>query len=263
MKSITKIITSKTLHDLLQKIDTIHQRSNYSERLETFGPIEEDPEYKIILNANNTIADIDNELMIVHKFVRDHYAPRFPELESLLPRPIDFINVVKEIGNDIDLTKVDLKSKCNLPQSLVMIVTVASTTSIGRELSTKELVKVYEACDMFVELESAKLKLMEYVQSRMNIVAPNLSAMIGSATAAKLMGAAGGLSALSKIPACNLQILGKKNQASTGLSSIGMQKHVGFIFNSDLIMNLPSEYRKKANRLVAAKLSFSFYFFFK
>lgn len=40
----------------------------------------------------------------------------------------------------------------------------------------------------------------------MHKIAPNLSAVVGTEVAAKLMGVAGGLLALSKIPACNVQV---------------------------------------------------------
>jgi U4/U6 small nuclear ribonucleoprotein PRP31 len=40
----------------------------------------------------------------------------------------------------------------------------------------------------------------------MSLVAPNISAIVGTGTAAKLIAVAGGLSALSKIPACNVQV---------------------------------------------------------
>jgi hypothetical protein len=45
-----------------------------------------------------------------------------------------------------------------------------------------------------------------YVSSRMNVLAPNLSAIIGTTTAAKLLGVAGGLSGLAKMPACNVHV---------------------------------------------------------
>lgn len=35
--------------------------------LTTFGAIEEDPEYKLILSSNDLIAAIDNEQIIIHK----------------------------------------------------------------------------------------------------------------------------------------------------------------------------------------------------
>ncbi len=35
--------------------------------MQTFGPVEDDPEYRLILSANNFIVEIDNELFIIHK----------------------------------------------------------------------------------------------------------------------------------------------------------------------------------------------------
>lgn len=49
-------------------------------------------------------------------------------------------------------------------------------------------------------------QIFSYVRSRMSALAPNLSALIGSTTAAKILGVAGGLTALSKMPACNVQV---------------------------------------------------------
>jgi hypothetical protein len=40
----------------------------------------------------------------------------------------------------------------------------------------------------------------------MHKIAPNLSAVTGSETAARLMGLAGGLVNLSRMPACNIQV---------------------------------------------------------
>ena len=51
---------------------------------------------------------------------------------------------------------------------------------------------------MAIELAETKSKIFEYVESRMAFIAPNLSAIIGANIAAKLLGAAGGLTNLSK-----------------------------------------------------------------
>lgn len=40
----------------------------------------------------------------------------------------------------------------------------------------------------------------------MNMLAPNLSAIVGTTVAAKLLGVAGGLNALAKMPACNVYV---------------------------------------------------------
>ncbi len=52
------------------------------------------------------MVELDSAISRVHRFVRDLYAPKFPELETLLTAPLDFIRVVRRIGNATDLTKV-------------------------------------------------------------------------------------------------------------------------------------------------------------
>ena len=50
------------------------------------------------------------------------------------------------------------------------------------------------------------LQIIKFVEGRMHQIAPNMSAAIGSEVAARLMGVAGGLLSLSKMPACNVQV---------------------------------------------------------
>ena len=54
---------------------------------------------------------------------------KFPELEALIPNKIDYIRVIKCIGNEMDLTLVDLSKV--LTSQLVMIVSVAGSTTSG------------------------------------------------------------------------------------------------------------------------------------
>ncbi|KAJ1949738.1 U4/U6-U5 snRNP complex subunit prp31 [Linderina pennispora] len=87
----------------------------------------------------------------------------------------------------------------------------------------------------------------------MPLIAPNLTAVVGSSTAAKLIAEAGGLTALSKIPSCNIQVLGKTQSAGLGLSAITTQKHVGIVFYSDVVRSVPEDFRHKMMRKVSAK----------
>ncbi|KAG5457631.1 MAG: hypothetical protein BJ554DRAFT_2299, partial [Olpidium bornovanus] len=231
------------------------------------GPAEADPEYKLVVQANDLAVGIDDEIVVVHKvgcptagvlaarelsYIRDHYAPRFPELESLVLNPLDYARAVQAVGNQIDLTKIDLAPI--LPPATVMVVTVTGSTTSGKPLPDDELRRVSEACDMALQLDIVKRTILEYVESRMAFTAPNLSAIVGAYTAARLMGAAGGLTALSKMPACNIQVLGKANKAGTGFSSVTQNKHAGFIASSELVARRPPpDFRQKMNRLVAAK----------
>ncbi len=62
------------------------------------GPSEEDPTYRLLVDCNQLAVDIDNEIGIIHNFMRDKYRLKFPELESLVHHPIDYARVVQAIG---------------------------------------------------------------------------------------------------------------------------------------------------------------------
>jgi U4/U6 small nuclear ribonucleoprotein PRP31 len=85
-------------------------------------PAHINPEYNLIVQANNLSVDVDNEILLVHKasrlcppiltfnlmyvssvghsqFIRDHYAPKFPELEQLVPEPSLYIRSVRVLAN--------------------------------------------------------------------------------------------------------------------------------------------------------------------
>lgn len=176
--------------------------------------LEDDPEYQLIVDCNALSVDIENEIIIIHNFIRDKYRLKFPELESLVHHPIDYARVVKKIGNEMDLTLVDLEGL--LPSAIIMVVSVTASTTSGKPLPDEVLQKTIDACDRALALDAAKKKVLDFVESRMGYIAPNLSAIVGSAVAAKLMGTAGGLSALAKMPACNVQLLGAKKKNLAG-----------------------------------------------
>lgn len=55
-------------------------------------------------------------------------------------------------------------------------------------LNDNELFEILEACDMAIDLNKLKMKVYEYVESRMTYIAPNLSVIVGASTAAQIMG---------------------------------------------------------------------------
>ena len=87
----------------------------------------------------------------------------------------------------------------------------------------------------------------------MAFIAPNLSAIVGASVAAKLMGAAGGLTALSKMPAGHIQLLGQQKKTLSGFSQTSTLPHTGIIFYSDVVQDLPPDLRRKTARVVGSK----------
>ena len=95
---------------------------------------------RLLVDCNQLAVDIDNELSVIHNFIQDHYRTKFPELESLVHHPIDYARVVKAIGNEVDLTMVDLDGV--LPSATIMVVSVTASTTSGTPLPEEALQKV-------------------------------------------------------------------------------------------------------------------------
>ena len=55
-------------------------------------------------------------------------------------------------------------------------------------------------------IDSCFVKILNFVESRMSVIAPNVSVLCGSRIASRLVGMAGGLEVLAKIPACNIRV---------------------------------------------------------
>ena len=90
---------------------------------------------------------------------------------------------------------------------------------------------------MSMDLVNAKLKIFQYVESRMSFIAPNVSVIVGASTAAKMMGLAGGLTNLSKMPSCNILLLGSQKKILSGFSMASAQvmPHTGFVYYSEIV----------------------------
>lgn len=249
LKSIAKLSSDSHYLEVMQNVRAALERNPEDE--ERHGSLEDDPTYKLLVECNKLAVDIDNEIVVVHNFIRDKYRLAFPELESLVHHPIDYARVVKRIGNETDLTLVQLDDI--LPAATVMVVTVTATTTTGKPLSQENLNKVMEGCDLAFTLDEDKRQILTFVESRMHNIAPNLSGLIGTEIAAKLMGVAGGLLALSRMPACNVQVLGAKRKNLAGFSSATAQPHQGFITGCQIMSQTPPSLRSRAARLLGAK----------
>ncbi|KAB8527770.1 hypothetical protein FH972_025423 [Carpinus fangiana] len=254
----------KTIEPVLEKI--AYYRSLPPEKqTRNIGSVEENPEYGLLTQSNTYATSIDDQTTVVHKYIRDHYSARFPELEKLITDPIEYTKAVAVIGNGpMDSLKDALASNNNilnqalnniLSRHILLTVTTEATMSKGQALPPTELSSILDACRTMLALEQAKRSLTSYVQSRMNIFAPNLTTLIGSLTAAQLLNARGGLTALAETRASNIASIGTKRAGfqSGFATNVGIRNQ-GYLYASPLVQRCRPEQRTQAMRIVSAKL---------
>ncbi|CAL9242775.1 unnamed protein product [Arabidopsis halleri] len=246
LESVSKLQKTQRYADIMQKVEHALEKDK-----EVRGT---DPEYKLILDCNKLSVDIENEIVIVYNFIRDKYGRKFQELESLIHDPIDYARVVKKIGNETDLTLVNLEDLLLLQPATIISVSLTALTTKGNPLPDDVLQKTLDACDRALNLDSARKKVLDFLESKMGCIAPNISAIVGSAIAAKLMGTAGGLTALAKMPACNVLVLGHKRKNLDGFSTVtSSQSRVGYLEQTEIVQSTPPGLRMRASRLLASK----------
>jgi U4/U6 small nuclear ribonucleoprotein PRP31 len=219
--------------------------------------------------------------------------------------PLDFLRTVQVLGNNIDTKSHNSKLLDTvLPPASRVVISVtglflkisrsstfnytlntpflASTTQ-GKPLDEGELQIVMEGCEMAEKLHEERMYIHQFVEQRMTLIAPNRKSIVyielnfnsflvcrilGSGTAAMIVSQAGGLGPLSKMPSCNVLVLGnyqfliqysnilflgKQKKTLSGFSTVAVLPHAGFIFYHPIVQTLPPDLRNKAARIIAGK----------
>lgn len=219
---------------------------------------ERELEHEIIVQSNKLQTRLSDELAVAHGQLRISYSPKFPELEEILPNPILYTRAVRVIGNEMDITKVNDPLNEFLNSNQIITLSIAGSTTSGRLLYDSELENLFRIADSVQEIVQIQDEITKFIEDRMESLAPSISALIGPALAARMVGLAGGLQQLSKIPSCNLQVLGQ-NVRTTNINSTRVlsnaKHHQGILAECDLIQQCPISLQKKALKAVAAKLA--------
>lgn len=235
-----------------------HLSSIRSASRPSLGSDDDGEEHRLIINSNKHLSALSNELALAHGELCALYRPKFPELEELVVDPQQYVRAVRIIGNEMDMTKVNEGLNDVLNSNQIITISVAGSTTSGRPLTNEEMEDVDEAAAYIDSVTAIQRELTEFVEGRMESLAPSVCALAGPAIAARLLGLAGGLSELSRIPACNMQVLGQVRQSAAsrgGMSSLHSKPHTGILAECDLVKRCPGYLQKKALKAVAAKIA--------
>ena len=153
-----------------------------------------------MIKTNNILSKIGEEIAALHHAVVEIYKTHFPELDSLVPNPLDYLKLVTRIQNETvaskcinnpqDMNKVKMDDI--LPPSQIMVVTVTGSTSASTPLSPSALSQVLSLAEEAIALDSDRAHLLRFIESRMTRLAPNVTAIVGPHIAARVVAQAGG-----------------------------------------------------------------------
>ena len=207
----------------------------------------------MIVQAIGLLDDMDKELNTYAMRVKEWYGWHFPELAKILNDNIAYAKLVLKMGMRSSWESVDLAEI--LPEEIEGAVKSAADRSMGTEISDVDLENIQALAQQVVSLSEYRQQLGSYLTSRMNAIAPNLTALVGELVGARLIAHAGSLTNLSKSPASNLQVLGAEKALFRALKTKHDTPKYGLIYHASLIGQATGRNKGKMARILAAKAS--------
>ncbi len=211
---------------------------------------------QMIIQAINTIDDIERILNILTDRVREWYGIHFPEINKIVKKHDDFVTLVAELGHRDNFTKERIKEVLpDFPDHLAEKLEEAAKDSMGAEMDEKDLRAVQRVAEIARELYEIRRKTAEYIDESMDDVAPNIKALVGPLIGARLIALAGGLKEMARLPASTIQLLGAEKALFRHLTKGTKPPKHGVIFQHPLIHRSPWWQRGKIARALAGKLA--------
>ncbi|XP_075501470.1 putative nucleolar protein 5-2 [Primulina tabacum] len=243
---LTELISGLAVQDLApMSLGLSHSLSRYKLK---FSPDKVDT---MIIQAISLLDDLDKELNTYAMRVREWYGWHFPELAKIVQDNILYAKAVKLMGNRTNAAKLDFSEI--LAEEVEAELKEAAVISMGTEVSDLDLENIKDLCNQVLSLSEYRAQLYDYLKSRMNTIAPNLTALVGELVGARLIAHGGSLINLAKQPGSTVQILGAEKALFRALKTKHATPKYGLIYHASLIGQAAPKHKGKISRSLAAK----------
>lgn len=168
-------------------------------RVNALGLEDDEAEYALLNRANEVIKQIDEEIISVHRRVRDIYSARFPSLEEYVNSPVEYARCVMVFNDMPDMSSSEtIRAKLLplFPQQQVFSISIIALSTAGKPLPQHLQDAVVMGCECILTLDTKREQIRQYIQGRLTVLAPNLSALISPPLASQLLGLTGRASSL-------------------------------------------------------------------
>ena len=172
-----------------------------------------------LTKANTYILSLKQELSFLLNKMVNIYSDIFPQLSSLITIPLFYIKTIKVIEEKEIFRKKgiqDIKDDLsflpsNIYLSLSLVLNNAKERMEYRENDINITEKIKSIYSQYLDLNNILEQIQNFINKNMPKIAPNLTELVGSDIASKLISQAGSLKKLIKIPSSSILNMGKNN----------------------------------------------------
>jgi len=198
-----------------------------------------------LIQAINSIEELDEAIGKLVERLREWYAIHFPEMDGIKNHE-RYVELISEYGDRETIIKSGVLEE-DSPKFV--------SESVGATISEPDLKMVMEFASSIKSMQTTKKSLNTYVDDRMLEIAPNLRDLAGSSLGAKLIAHVGGVEKLSKMPSGTVQVLGAEKALFRHLKTGEKPPKHGLIFQHPSVRSARWWLRGKIARALALKIS--------
>ncbi|CAL6367596.1 unnamed protein product [Bathycoccus prasinos] len=211
----------------------------------------------MIIQAIALIDTLDKDINTFVMRVREWYGWHFPELVKIIADNYMYCRCALAIKDKATLSDGHVSALAEITgdEDKAKEVVEAAKASMGQDISPVDMMNIESFAKRVIKLAEYRTNLHNYLNEKMQAVAPNLQALIGDFVGARLISHAGSLTNLAKYPASTVQILGAEKALFRALKTKGNTPKYGLIFHSPFIGKASSRNKGRISRYLANKCS--------
>ena len=200
-------------------------------------------EDKLLIQAINSVDDIDESISKLVERIRDWYTIYFPEMDTISNNET-YIKLIAESENREDILE-------NFNEHF----TEEIEESTGADIEEDDLLMLKSFAESIYSLQKSRKELETYIDSKMEAIAPNLRDLLGSTLGAKLIAHIGSIKRLATYPASVIQIMGAEKAIFRHLKTGERPPKHGLIFQHPSVRGAKWWNRGKIARNLALKIT--------
>ena len=200
-------------------------------------------EDKLLIQAINSVDDIDESISKLVERIRDWYTIYFPEMDTISNNET-YIKLIAESENREDILE---NFKEHFGEEI--------EESTGADIEEADLEMLKGFAESIYSLQKSRKELEVYIDSKMESIAPNLRDLLGSTLGAKLIAHIGSIKRLATYPASVIQIMGAEKAIFRHLKTGERPPKHGLIFQHPSVRGAKWWNRGKVARNLALKIT--------
>jgi nucleolar protein 56 len=195
----------------------------------------------LLIQAIHAMDELEESEVKLIERIREWYSIHFPELDEVRDHA-RYVELVAEYG--------DRNSIINSG-----VLDLEGSVSLGADLSSTDLEVIQGFAMTIKSIQDSKKSTADYVDGKMEEMAPNLRDLVGASLGAKIIAHTGGIKRLALLPSSTVQILGAEKALFRHLKTGERPPKHGLIYQHPDVRGSRWWIRGKVARALAAKIS--------